>query len=89
MRIANHKVAILAVLLVLVILGAQLHCCTDLTSESSHLCPVCSTAHSVAPVAPIRCAGLVLSHRVEVLTTPKFVSVLLPLVLSPRAPPAH
>jgi len=52
-------------LLALVFLGAQLHFCTDLTSAPSHFCPVCSTADSIAPTAPIQHVGLVLSRRAE------------------------
>ncbi len=88
MHDSRHKVAILALLLALVFLGVQLHFCTDVTSTPSHLCPVCSTADSVAPSAPIQDTGLGLSHRVEVPATLDFVSIVLPSVISPRAPPA-
>jgi len=87
MHDSRHKVAILAMLLALVFLGAQLHFCTDLAASPSHLCPVCSTADSIAPTAPIQDTGLVLSHRVDVPAALDFVSIVLPSVISPRAPP--
>jgi hypothetical protein len=88
MRPSCRKVAIFAMLLVLVFPAAQIHFCTDLASAPSHLCPVCATADSVAPTAPIEDTGLVLSHRVAVPARPQSVSILLPSGISPRAPPA-
>ena len=75
-------------LLALVFLAAQLHFCTDVTSAPSHLCPVCSTADSVAATALIQDTGLGLSHRVEVPAALDFASIVLPPVISPRGPPA-
>jgi hypothetical protein len=87
MRRSRHKVAILAILLALVFVAAQLHFCTDVTSAPSHLCPVRSTADSVAATALIQDTGLGLSHRVEVPAALDFVSIVLPSVIS-RGPPA-
>jgi len=88
MRDSRHKIAVLAMLLVLVFLGAQLHFCTDLTSTPSHFCPLCSTADSIAPTAPIQDVGLVLSRRAEAPAALDFISIVLPSVISPRSPPA-
>ena len=88
MRDSRHKIAILAMLLALVFLGAQLHFCTDLNAAPSHPCPVCSTADSIAPTAPIQDVGLVLSRRAETPAALDFISIVLPSVISPRAPPA-
>jgi len=88
MHDSRHKVAILAMLLALVFMGAQLHFCTDLNAAPSHTCPVCSTVDSVEPTAPMQDTGLGLSHRVEVPAALDFVSIVLPSVISPRGPPA-
>jgi len=88
MRGSRHRFAIFSTLLVLVFLGAQLHFCTDLTSTPSHFCPLCSTADSIAPTVPIQDVGLVLSRRAEAPAALDFISIVLPSVISPRAPPA-
>ena len=84
----TRKLQAVALLLAILFLAAQFHFCTDLTTATSHFCPVCSTADSVAPTAPIHDAGLVLAHRVDALSVVDFVSVVVVSAISPRAPPA-
>jgi hypothetical protein len=88
-RRARH-LRLLALLLGIVFLGAQLHFCADLTSAPSgtHICPVCS-AIGAAVLAPS--PGIVLVALIKPLEarTHAFVSSPeIPRDTSPRAPPA-
>ena len=90
MHDSRHKVAILAMLLALVFLGAQLHFCTDLTSNASatHVCPVCSTAATVvATKAPV-IAFVSTETAFVAQVAPRVVSTHIPYAASPRASPA-
>jgi hypothetical protein len=81
---------LLALLLGIVFLGAQLHFCADLTSAPSgtHICPVCSTvgAAVVTPSLSITIVSLV--KPLEVPAGTPTGSQEIPRATSPRAPPA-
>ena len=79
----------LAALLASLLLGAQLHCCLDLNSQSidSHYCPVCSVAGTAIVTTPpsvemapavdwLQQAGIVIA-----------VPLVVPRSIAPRAPP--
>ena len=79
----------LALLLVVILLGAQFHFCMDLTASpsDSHLCPVCSAVASVViPQSPsvdiIRVAD-----RLEIAPLVVTLSSAVQRATSPRAPP--
>jgi hypothetical protein len=80
----------LALLLGIVFLGAQLHCCVDLNSGpvSSHACPICSTAGSAIATPSLILAMVPAVNRLEVLGVTTEVPVVDLRNVSPRAPPA-
>jgi hypothetical protein len=86
----THKMRICALLLALIFLTAQFHLCADLNagSNAAHFCPYC--LNSVSDVVPGSTdVGVVLTMvRLEVSLKSVVVSAGVPLVISPRAPPA-
>src|ERR1035438_5525992 len=85
----SHRLAFLAVILGIILLGAQLHFCADQgLPSSSHPCPLCSTAASVVPnPLPSIAVGHVVD-RLEVIPVFVFASKSFPLLIAPRGPPA-
>ncbi|HME11640.1 MAG TPA: hypothetical protein VKF79_02170 [Candidatus Acidoferrum sp.] len=85
-----HYRGLLALLLALIFLGAQLHFCADLNGAPSgtHICPVCSAigAAVVAPSPDITFVSL--TARLEVFAHTAASAPLIPRATSPRAPPA-
>ncbi len=80
----------LALLLGVILLGAQLHFCMDLTSSPSdtHLCPVCSAVASVV-IAQSPSVDLIhVADRLEITPLVVVLSSAVPRAISPRAPPA-
>jgi hypothetical protein len=85
----TKRVYILALLLGVVFLGAQLHCCADLSSNSaaSHVCPICSTAGTAIATPYLIMAMVPAINRLVVFASVVFVSVEFSRATSPRAPP--
>jgi hypothetical protein len=86
----SKKVNFVALLLGIVLLAAQLHCCVDLNSRTldSHLCPICSTAGAAIATAALILATVPAVKRLEIfVVTARFPVVVLRNV-GPRAPPA-
>jgi hypothetical protein len=84
-------VRLLALLLGIIFLGAQLHYCADLTNTptSTHFCPVCS-AVGAAVVTPS--PSILLVSQVKPLEMRALAVASLPEIrrsTSPRAPPAR
>ena len=85
----QRNIGLLALLLALIFLGAQLHYCADLTSAPSgtHICPVCS-AVGAAVVTPAPSITVVSQVRpLEVFAHAVASSSEIPRATSPRAPP--
>lgn len=85
----SKRLYFLVLLLGMVFLAAQLHCCLEMNSRTldSHFCPICSTAGSaIATLSPILVHAPSI-NRIEVAG----VTVTLPTVvlrnIAPRAPP--
>ena len=86
----TKRVYFLAILLGVVFLGAQLHCCADLSpsSAASHFCPICSTA-GTAIAAPSPIITMVPAiNRLVVIRVVASVPVVVFRNVAPRAPPA-
>jgi len=86
----HRHLRLLALLLGIICLGAQLHFCADLTGAPSgtHICPVCS-AVGAAVVTPS--PSIVLIALVKPLEAPAHVFAISPEIprdTSPRGPPA-
>jgi hypothetical protein len=80
----------LVLLLGVLLLGAQLHFCMDMTASpsDSHICPVCSVVGS-AVAAPSPSVEIVqVSDRLELTPAIVMTSLAVPHAISPRAPPA-
>jgi hypothetical protein len=87
---SRRNIGLLALLLALIFLGAQLHYCADLTSAPSgtHICPVCS-AVGAAVVTPAPSITVISQVRpLEVLAHAVASSPEILRATSPRAPPA-
>ena len=78
-----------AILLGILFLAAQMHCCVDVNSgtRSTHICPICSTAGSTVATPALMMAMVPSVNRLEVVG----VGAVVPMVelrdVSPRAPP--
>ena len=85
----TKRVYFLAILLGVVFLGAQLHCCADLSSKSadSHICPICSAAGTAIATPSLLMVMVPAINRLEVFTSVVVVSVEFSRATSPRAPP--
>jgi hypothetical protein len=91
MHRSPSRVGILALLLVVIFLGAQFHFCWDLGGgpASSHICPICSTtAFALAPRA-LLLASIAASHRLESRVYGLDSTLEIPRAISPRAPPSR
>jgi hypothetical protein len=85
-----HSLPFLALLLGVLLVGAQLHVSMDLTGSpsDSHICPVCSVVGSAVAAQSPSVKTLPAATRLEV--APLIVAIFsaLPRAVSPRAPPA-
>jgi len=79
----------LALLLVVILLGAQLHFCMDLTASpsDSHLCPVCSAVASVVVTQSPSIDMIRVADRLEIAPLVVTLSSAVQRATSPRAPP--
>jgi hypothetical protein len=86
----TKRVYVLALLLGVVFLAAQLHCCLELNSGTldSHLCPICSTTGSAVAAPSLTMAMVPAINRLEVLPVVATVLVVVLRNITPRAPPA-
>ncbi len=89
MRPGSPRIAIFALLLAAVFLGAQFHSCADLRAApaSSHFCPVCSTTMSAMASEALSLVIAPVSGRLESPGTRLALSTDIPPAISPRAPP--
>ena len=90
MQAKKHRIAILALFLGVVFLGAQFHFCADLTAapSASHICPICSTVGSVVAMHTLSMAIVPVIDRLELVPSAVSVSTAVPRATSPRAPPS-
>jgi hypothetical protein len=85
----SKRIYFLVLLLGMVFLAAQLHCCLELNSRTmdSHFCPICSTAGSVI-VTPSTDITIIPSvDRVESAGVTIAVPPVVLRSIAPRAPP--
>lgn len=80
---------VLAILLGIIFLAAQMHCCVDMNSGvmSSHICPICSAAGSAVATPTVMMATLHATSRLEDTGTVRTVPIIEMRNVSPRAPP--
>jgi len=90
MSVHSKRVHFLALLLGVVFLAAQLHCCVDLNSRTldSHVCPICSTAGAAIATPSLTIATVPAINRLEVFVVTDTVPVVVPRNVGPRAPPS-
>jgi hypothetical protein len=90
MRSKTKAVYFVAILLGIVFLGAQLHCCVDLNTGAmnSHVCPICSAAGSAVAPPSLVMAMVPAVNRLEVVGVTPDLPVVVLRNVSPRAPPA-
>src|SRR5690242_15094074 len=90
MQIKTQRVCILALLLGVILLGAQFHFCTDLSAAApaAHFCPVCSVVGSAVATESPSVAIIPATNRLEIVSLVLTVSSAFPRAVSPRAPPA-
>jgi len=85
----TKRVYFLAILLGVVFLGAQLHCCADLSANSvaSHICPICSTAGTAIATPSLIMTMVPAMSWLEIFASIVFASAEFSRATSPRAPP--
>jgi hypothetical protein len=90
MVVHSKRVHFLALLLGVVFLAAQLHCCVDLNSRTldSHVCPICSAAGAAIATPSLTIAMVPAINRLEVFVVAATVPVVVPRNVGPRAPPS-
>jgi|GEM_PF-1118324 hypothetical protein len=89
MQIRSKSAFLLGALLASLLIGAQLHCCLDLTSQSidSHFCPVCSAAGTAIVTNPPAVEMAPAVNWLEESGETLVVSFVAPRSMAPRAPP--
>jgi len=90
MPVKTKRVYFLAILLGVVFLGVQLHCCADLSSNTtdSHVCPICCTA-GTAIATPLLIMAM--APAINQMVVPSAMAAVPQVVfrsVAPRAPPA-
>ena len=90
MSVHSKRFHFLALLLGVVFLAAQLHCCVDLNSRTldSHVCPICSAAGAAIATPSLTIATVPAINRLEVFVVTATVPVVVPRNVGPRAPPS-
>ena len=83
------RIYFLAILLGVVFLAAQLHCCADLGSNTSdpHVCPICSTAATAIATPVLIMAMAPVVDRLVVFHVMPAAPVVVLRNVAPRAPP--
>jgi hypothetical protein len=86
----TKRVYFLTLLLGVFFLEAQLHCCVDLTSQTtdSHFCPICSTAGPAIAASSLIMAMVPPINELEAFGVMTAVPVVVLRNIAPRAPPA-
>jgi len=89
MSVHSKHVQLLALLLGILFLAAQLHCCVDLNSRTvdSHMCPICSAAGAAIATSCLVIATVPAINRLEVSVVTATVPVVVLRNVGPRAPP--
>jgi hypothetical protein len=86
----STRALLLATILASLLIGAQLHCCVELNSQSldSHVCPICSAGGSaiVAATPAIEMAPAV--NRLEEFGVVIALPLVVPQGIAPRGPPS-
>ena len=84
-----QKVKVAVLLLGIVLLAAQLHCCVDLNSRTfdSHVCPICSTAGTAIATTALIIAAVPAVNRLEIFAVRALLPVVVLRNVGPRAPP--
>lgn len=86
----SKQAKILALLLGIIFLVAQLHCCVDLNSRTvdSHVCPICSATGAAIATASLILAMVPAINRLVIFVMTTTVPVVVLRSVGPRAPPA-
>jgi len=89
MHHSTSRIAVLALLLAVIFLGAQFHFCADLTAApaASHFCPVCNATSSAMAAQALLLVVAPVSLRLESPGAQLSLSTHIPRAISPRAPP--
>jgi hypothetical protein len=88
--VGRFKLPVIAVLLALILFGAQMHVCADLTAGplASHVCPVCSAAAT----ASVRATPLILlmpaADRLEIRGVTVWIALVVRQNVTLRGPPS-
>lgn len=87
----RNSLAVFALLLAVLFLGAQFHFCADINPGpvSTHICPVCSAAASVVITSAPAISFASTIGRLEATAEIEFPTVVFFPSLSSRAPPAN
>lgn len=90
MSVNSKKVQFLALLLGIIFLAAQLHCCVDFNSRTvdSHVCPICSATAAAIATACLIIAMVPAINRLEIFVVTATIPVVVLRNIGPRAPPA-
>jgi hypothetical protein len=90
MPVKAKWVYFLALLLGVVFLATQMHCCVELNSASagSHMCPICSAAGTAIATPSLALTMMQATNPVELPVELPKVSVVVHRNIGPRAPPA-
>jgi len=85
----TSRLAVLALLLAVVFVGAQFHFCADVSAApaSSHLCPLCNATTSAVAAQALLLIVAPVSNRLESPGAQVLLSIDIPQAISPRAPP--
>jgi hypothetical protein len=87
----TKRVYFLAILLGVLLFGAQMHCCADFNSSvmGSHACPICSTVGTAITTPSLVMATLPAINRLELIRVSATAPVVVLRNVAPRAPPAY
>ena len=90
MRTPSNKVMVLALLLPLLLLAAQVHCCISLapSAQDSHICPICCATGTAIVTSAIRVELAPVAKRLEVSWLVLAASFFIPRDIAPRGPPS-
>jgi len=86
---STHAV-VLAMLLVSLLIGAQLHCCAfpSVPAQDCHVCPICSVAAMAIVTPAISVETVTAGNRLEIIRFVLVISAFVPRGIAPRAPPS-
>jgi len=89
MPVKAKWVSFLALLLGIVLLATQMHCCVELNSATagSHMCPICSAAGTAIATPSLAISMARATNPLEMPVEIPKVSVVVLRNIGPRAPP--